>query len=164
MSHQPSTINYTNTSLFTTQEQEVLSHAAEILKSKMFVSDQPALTSPNMVKLFCQNSLAAKEHELFGVIFLDTQHRARASVELFTGMIDAASVYPREVVKKALAENAAAVIFYHNHPSGDATTSQADRRITRRLTDALALVDINVLDHFVISTENVVSFAERGWI
>ena len=159
-----STINYTDTSLFTAQEQEVLSHAAEILKSKLFVSEQPALTSPEMVKLFCQNSLAAKEHEVFGVIFLDNQHRVRSTAELFTGTVDAASVYPREVVKKALAENAAAVIFYHNHPSGVAEPSQADRRITRRLIDALTLVDIKVLDHFVVSFENTVSFAERGWI
>jgi DNA repair protein RadC len=159
-----STINYTDTSLFTAQEQEVLSHAAEILKSKLLVSEQPALTSPEIVKLFCQNSLAAKEHEVFGVIFLDNQHRVRSTAELFTGTIDAASVYPREVVKNALAENAAAVIFYHNHPSGVAEPSQADRRITRRLIDALTLVDIKVLDHFVVSFENTVSFAERGWI
>jgi DNA repair protein RadC len=159
-----STFNYSDTSLFTAQEQEVLSHAAEILKSKMFVSEQPALTSPEMVKLFCRNSLAAKEHEVFGVIFLDNQHRARSSAELFTGTIDAASVYPREVVKMALAENAAAVIFYHNHPSGVAEPSQADRRITRRLIDALALIDVKVLDHFVVSFEGAVSFAERGWI
>ncbi|NMS37499.1 JAB domain-containing protein, partial [Vibrio parahaemolyticus] len=77
---------------------------------------------------------------------------------------DAASIYPREVVKLALSHNAAAVILYHNHPSGVAEPSQSDRRITRRLADALALVDTRVLDHFVISHEEVVSFAERGWI
>ncbi|WP_199482159.1 RadC family protein [Vibrio owensii] len=159
-----SSINYTDTSLFTAQEQEVLSHAAEILMSKLIVSEQPVLTSPEMVKLFCRNSLAAKEHEVFGVIFLDNQHRVRSSAELFTGTVDAASVYPREVVKRALAENAAAVILYHNHPSGVAEPSQADRRITRRLIDALALIDVKVLDHFVVSFEGAVSFAERGWI
>ena len=159
-----STFNYTDTSLFTAQEQEVLSHAAAILKSKLFVSEQPALSSPEMVKLFCQNALATREHEVFGVIFLDNQHRARSCAELFTGTVDTASVYPREVVKRALVENAAAVIFYHNHPSGVAEPSQADRRITRCLIDALALVDIKVLDHFVVSFENTVSFAERGWI
>ncbi len=83
---------------------------------------------------------------------------------MFYGTVNAASVYPREVVKASLATNASAVILYHNHPSGDATPSQADRRITRQLTDALALVDIRVLDHFVISFECVVSFSERGWI
>lgn len=159
-----SLINYTDTSLFTAEEQETLAHAADILKSKLIISEQPALTAPNLVKAFCQTSLAAKEHEVFGVIFLDSQHRVRSSAELFTGTIDAASVYPREVVKKALAENAAAVLLYHNHPSGNAEPSQADRRITRRLVDALALVDIRVLDHFVISFEDTVSFAERGWI
>ncbi|MDK9783734.1 DNA repair protein RadC [Vibrio sp. B172a] len=157
-------IIYTNTALFTAEEQATLAHAADILKSKLIISEQPALTSPEMVKAFCQHSLAAKEHEVFGVIFLDNQHRVRSTAELFTGTVDAASVYPREVVKKALAENAAAVILYHNHPSGVAEPSQADRRITRRLTDALALVDIKVLDHFVVSFEGVVSFAERGWI
>ncbi len=157
-------ITYTNNALFTAEEQATLALAADILKSKLTISEQPALTSPGMVKTFCQHSLAAKEHEVFGVIFLDNQHRVRSTAELFTGTVDAASVYPREVVKKALADNAAAVILYHNHPSGVAEPSQADRRITRRLTDALALVDIKVLDHFVVSFEDVVSFAERGWI
>ncbi|HHP0472932.1 TPA: RadC family protein [Vibrio harveyi] len=157
-------ITYTNNALVTAEEQATLALAADILKSKLIIREQPALTSPGMVKTFCQHSLAAKEHEVFGVIFLDNQHRVRSTAELFTGTVDAASVYPREVVKKALAENAAAVILFHNHPSGVAEPSQADRRITRRLTDALALVDIKVLDHFVVSFEDVVSFAERGWI
>ena len=104
---------YSDTSLFTAKEQETLAHAADILKSKLLISEQPALTSPNLVKAFCQTSLAAKEHEVFGVIFLDNQHRFRSSAELFIGTIDAA-VYPREVVKKALAENAAAILLYHN--------------------------------------------------
>ena len=154
----------TNITLFTAEEQATLAQAADILKSKLIISEQPALTSPDVVKTFCQHSLVAKEHEVFGVIFLDNQHRVRATAELFTGTINAASIYPREVVKKALAENAAAVILYHNHPSGEAEPSQADRHITRRLSDALALVDIKVLDHFVVAVEGVVSFAERGWI
>lgn len=83
---------------------------------------------------------------------------------MFEGTIDAASVYPREVVKRALYHNAAALILAHNHPSGVAEPSQADRRITRRLTDALALVDIRILDHFVVGDGEVISFAERGWI
>ena len=156
-------ITYTNNALFTAEEQATLAYAADILKAKLIISEQPALTSPDMVKTFCQHSLAAKEHEMFGVIFLDNQHRVRTTAELFTGTIDSASIYPREVVKKALAENAAAVILYH-HPSGVAELSQADRRIMHRLTDALALVDIKVLDHFVVSFESTVSFAERGWI
>ena len=83
---------------------------------------------------------------------------------LFQGTIDAASVYPREVIKRALEHNAAALILAHNHPSGVAEPSQADRRITRRITDALALVDIRILDHFVVGDGEVISFAERGWI
>lgn len=157
-------ITYTNNALFTAEEQATLAYAADILKAKLIISEQPALTSPDMVKTFCQHSLAAKEHEVFGVIFLDNQHRVRATTELFTGTIDSASIYPREVVKHALAHNAAAIIFYHNHPSGTVEASQADRRITRRLIDALALVDIKVLDHFIVSFEGVTSFAEQGWI
>ena len=156
--------NYSNHSLFSVEEKDILNHAASILKSKLFVSEQTPLSSPELVKSFCQTSLAASEREVFGVIFLDNQHRVLRTKELFFGTIDAASVYPREVVKESLTTNASAVIFYHNHPSGDANPSQADRRITRRLTDALALVDIRVLDHFVVSFEGVVSFAERGWI
>lgn len=83
---------------------------------------------------------------------------------MFEGTIDAASVYPREVVKRALEHNAAALILAHNHPSGVAEPSQADRRITRRISDALALVDIRILDHFVVGDGDVISFAERGWI
>lgn len=160
----PLTLTYQNHSLFSDSEKQALDHAAQILKSKLFINEQPALTSPELVKTYCQTSLAAKEHEVFGVIFLDSQHRVRATEEMFTGTIDAASIYPREVVKAALSRNSAAVIFYHNHPSGVAEPSQSDRRITRSLTDALALVDVRVLDHFVISHEEVVSFAERGWI
>ncbi|TVU68533.1 DNA repair protein RadC [Vibrio tasmaniensis] len=156
--------NYSSASLFSPEEKDILNHASSILESKLFISEQPALSSPDLVKSFCQTSLATSEHEVFGAIFLDSQHRVLRTKEMFHGTINAASVYPREVVKEALATNASAIIFYHNHPSGIAEPSQADRRITRRLTDALGLVDINVLDHFVVSFESVVSFAERGWI
>lgn len=103
------------------------------------------------------------DREVFALLLLDNQHRLIEFNELFYGTIDSASVYPREVVKLALERNAAAVIFAHNHPSGDATPSQADKRITSRLKDALALIDVRVLDHFVVG-ETCVSFAERGWI
>jgi DNA repair protein RadC len=99
---------------------------------------------------------------VFAVLFLDTHHRAISYEELFHGTIDGASVHPREVVNAALRHNAAAVILSHNHPSGVAEPSEADRRITQRLKDALALVDVRVLDHFVVATEGSVSFAERG--
>jgi DNA repair protein RadC len=102
------------------------------------------------------------EHEVFGAIFLDTQHSILSFDLLFRGTIDSSSVHPREVVKQALRYNAAAVIFAHNHPSGVAEPSRADEMITRRLVEALAMIDVRVLDHFVVGGTEVVSFAERG--
>ncbi|MCK6263775.1 DNA repair protein RadC [Vibrio sp. ZSDE26] len=158
------TLTCQNHTLFTDEEKKALELAADILRTKLFLNTLPALTSPDLAKAYCQASLVAREHEVFGALFLDSQHRVRFTEELFTGTIDAASVYPREVVKASLQRNSAAVIFFHNHPSGVAEPSQSDRKITRRLTDALALIDVRVLDHFVISHDSVVSFAERGWI
>ncbi|EOX3360932.1 RadC family protein [Vibrio cholerae] len=123
-----------------------------------------ALTSPQQTKLYLSSVLRDRQREAFYILFLDNQHRVIRDEILFEGTIDAASVYPREVVKRALHHNAAAVIFAHNHPSGVAEPSQADRRITDRLRDALGLVEIRVLDHFVVGDGEVVSFAERGWI
>ncbi|NNN61244.1 JAB domain-containing protein [Vibrio sp. A11] len=123
-----------------------------------------ALTSPQQTKLYLTSVLRDRQREAFYILFLDNQHRVIQDEILFEGTIDAASVYPREVVKRALQLNAAALILAHNHPSGIAEPSQADRRITQRLVDALQLVDIRVLDHFVIGDGEVVSFAERGWI
>lgn len=123
-----------------------------------------ALTSPEQTKLYLSGLLRDKQREEFYVLFLDNQHRVICGEPLFQGTIDAASVYPREVVKRSLEHNAAALILAHNHPSGVAEPSQSDRRITRRIIDALALVDIRVLDHFVVGDGEIVSFAERGWI
>lgn len=123
-----------------------------------------ALTSPQQTKLYLTSVLRDRHREAFYILFLDNQHRVIQGEVLFEGTIDAASVYPREVVKRALQLNAAALILAHNHPSGIAEPSQADRRITQRLIEALQLVDIRVLDHFVIGDGEVVSFAERGWI
>ena len=123
-----------------------------------------ALTSPTHTKLYLSSVLRDRQREAFYILFLDNQNRVIKDEVMFEGTIDAASVYPREVVKRALFHNAAALILAHNHPSGVAEPSQADRRITRRLSDALALVDIRVLDHFVVGDGEVVSFAERGWI
>ncbi|EKF9988748.1 DNA repair protein RadC [Vibrio cholerae] len=123
-----------------------------------------ALTSPQQTKLYLSSVLRDRQREAFYILFLDNQHRVIRDEILFEGTIDAASVYPREVVKRALHHNAAAVILAHNHPSGVAEPSQADRRITERLRDALGLVEIRVLDHFVVGDGEVVSFAERGWI
>lgn len=125
---------------------------------------QQAFTQPQLVKDYLQRHLRHRPHEVFAMLLLDTQHHLIEYCELFRGTIDGASVYPREVVKQALAVNAAAVIFAHNHPSGVAEPSQQDRRITERLQDALALVEIRVLDHMIVGEGAVTSFAERGLI
>lgn len=122
------------------------------------------LTSPELTKLYLSTKVVQEEQEVFGVMFLNNENQVIHEEIMFKGTIDAVSVYPREVVKAALKHNAVSSIFYHNHPSGVAEPSQADRRITRRLVDALGLVDIRVLDHFVVGMGEVVSFAERGWI
>lgn len=121
-----------------------------------------ALTSPALTRRFLASRLRHLPQEVFACLFLDNRHRVLRFEELFRGTIDAASVYPREVVKRALALNAAALIVAHNHPSGVAEPSSADRAITRRLQDALSLVDIRLLDHLVIGDGEPVSFAERG--
>lgn len=120
------------------------------------------LTNPDATRNYLSLKLARAPHEIFACVFLDTRHRVVAYEELFRGTIDGANVYPREVVKAALKHNAAAVIFAHNHPSGVAEPSRADRDITQRLVEALALVDIRVLDHLVLAHNELSSFAERG--
>jgi len=121
-----------------------------------------ALANPRATREFLRMKLRDLPHEVFCCVFLDNRHRVIAFEELFRGTIDGASVHPREVVKRALAKNAAAVILAHNHPSGIAEPSQADELITRRLKEALGLVDIRVLDHLVIGDGVCESFAERG--
>ncbi|GAB2780892.1 DNA repair protein RadC [Halomonas shantousis] len=123
-----------------------------------------ALTSPALVNAFLSSHMRHLGHEEFAVLFLDTQHRVIRFEVLFRGTLDSASVYPREVARRALELGAGAVIFAHNHPSGVAEPSDADRRITARLKEALALFEIRVLDHFVVGDAEVVSFAERGWL
>ena len=122
------------------------------------------MTSPSLTYSCLQTLLQGYEREVFAILFLDSQHRVIKFEELFQGTLDAASVYPREVVKAALACNAAAVILAHNHPSGLPEPSRADRSLTERLQVALATVEIRVLDHLVIGTEGRVSMAERGWL
>ncbi|MCA1930365.1 DNA repair protein RadC [Rheinheimera sp.] len=121
-------------------------------------------TEPALVKRYLQQSLAAQKREVFMLLYLDSQHRLICAEPLFFGTIDASPVYPRIVVQSALAHNAAAVILAHNHPSGVAEPSRADRVITERLTQAMSLVDIKLLDHFVVGDAEVISFAERGWL
>jgi DNA repair protein RadC len=121
-----------------------------------------ALNSPRVVRDYLQLLLGSRQQEIFLVLFLDTQHRVIASEELFQGTLSQTSVYPREVVKRALAHNAAAVILAHNHPSGVAEPSQSDQLLTESLKQALSLVDVRVLDHFVVGMGTTLSFAERG--
>ena len=121
-----------------------------------------ALTSPGAVRDLLKHKLAGLPHEVFVCIQLDAQHRVIAFDELFRGTLTQASVYPREVVKAALRANSAAVIFAHNHPSGACQPSQADELLTRNLKEALALVDVKVLDHFIVAGTSTLSFAERG--
>lgn len=121
-----------------------------------------AISDPGMTRRYLKGKLRGYVQEVFACMFLDNQHRLICFEELFFGTIDGASVHPREVVRRVLRHNAAAVIFAHNHPSGIAEPSQADRRITDRLKSALALVDVRVLDHMVVGDQEVTSFAERG--
>ena len=121
-----------------------------------------ALTSPGAVRDYLRLALRGREHEVFVCVWLDAQHRVSKLEELFRGTLTQTSVYPREILKAAMKANAAAVIFAHNHPSGVAQPSQADELLTRTLRDALELVDVKVLDHFVIAGNQAISFAERG--
>jgi len=121
-------------------------------------------TQPDQVRQYLLSQLRHIPHEVFSALFLDNQHRLIIYEELFRGTIDGASVYPREVVKKVLSYNAAAVIFAHNHPSGMATPSQSDERITHKLQQALQLVDVRVLDHFIVGDNDVFSMAEHGML
>lgn len=125
---------------------------------------QDVLTNPQSTRDYLTSQLRAYPHEVFACLFLDNRHHILSFDKMFNGTIDGASVYPREVVKRALSHNAAAVIFAHNHPSGIAEPSNADIGLTRRLKTALELVDIRVLDHFIIGNQQAVSFAERGLI
>ncbi|EJE8522364.1 DNA repair protein RadC [Vibrio parahaemolyticus] len=142
-------------------EHQVLEQAAQIIANRYLRGD--VFTSPNATKEFLIYKLSQHEREVFAVLLLDNQHRLIEYNELFFGTINAATVYPREVVKLTLERNAAAVIFAHNHPSGEPEPSQSDKRITSRLSEALALIDVRVLDHFIVG-ESCVSFAERGLI
>ncbi len=120
------------------------------------------LDAPKAAHEFVRQAVGGFEMETFGTIWLDNRHRVLAVDQLFRGTIDGASVHPREVVKAAIAHNAAAAILFHNHPSGTPDPSHADEMITRRLRDALALIDVRVLDHIIAAKSGVCSFAEKG--
>jgi DNA repair protein RadC len=144
------------------EPQEITAVAADILEPELRARD--VLTSPDATRDYFKARLRGYPHEVFAALFLDNRHRAIAYQELFRGTVDGASVHPREVVREAIKHNAAAVIFAHNHPSGVTEPSQADMRITERLQQALGLIDVRVLDHFVIGEGRGVSFAERGLV
>ena len=142
------------------QLQAVLEMSRRALQEELQRGD--TLNSPQVVRDYLQLLLAGRQQEVFLVLFLDTQHRVIAFEELFHGTLGQTSVYPREVVKRALTHNAAAVILAHNHPSGVAEPSQADQLLTQALKQALALVEVSVLDHFIVAAGQTLSFAERG--
>ena len=147
--------------LLATAEQ-ILEAARQAIERKM--QRGTSFTSPAAVKEYLRAKLAGFEHEVFAVLFMDTQHRLIEYAEMFRGTIDGASVYPREVVKEALRLNAAAVIVSHNHPSGSPEPSGADKMLTQRLKEALGLVDVRMLDHVIVAGTDTTSFAERGLI
>lgn len=146
----------------TSAENEVLAKAEAILRSR--ISDGQLITDPAAAGQMLRYRLAGRDREFFTVILLDTRHRVLAVEELFAGTIDGAEVHPREVVKFALNHGAAACILGHNHPSGNPEPSAADRAVTARLKTALALIDVRLLDHFVVATEGATSLAARGWV
>ncbi|MBA2799890.1 DNA repair protein RadC [Aeromonas veronii] len=141
-------------------EEDLLTIANQIARQKLAKGE--AITDKHLAHQALQGLLQTRDREVFAALFLDNQHRILAYEELFLGTLSAATVYPRDVVKRALHYNAAALILVHNHPSGYPEPSRADIEITLRLQNALALVDIRILDHLVVGTEGVVSLAERG--
>jgi DNA repair protein RadC len=142
------------------QLQAVLELARRSLREE--IRRDPALSSPDKVRDYLKMTLAHRQHEVFMALFLDAQNRLLTADELFRGTLTQTSVYPREVVKRALAVNTAGVIFAHNHPSGVAEPSRSDELLTASLKQALGLVDVRVLDHVIVAGSSTVSFAERG--
>lgn len=142
---------------------QVVLERAQCLIAQRFRAGSPVLAGPERAHEFLQLRLGGLDYEVFAVLFLDTRLRLIEYVELFRGTIDGATVHPREVVKEALARNAAAVILVHNHPSGESSPSEGDREVTSRVEAALSLVGIRVVDHLVVG-ETLFSFAERGLI
>lgn len=142
------------------QLQAIFEMSRRALNEEMQQRD--VLSSPSAVRDYLKLKLGTRSREVFIVLFLDAQNRVIASEELFAGTLTQTSVYPREVVKRALYHNAAAAIFAHNHPSGIAEPSRADEALTKALKDALALIDVKALDHFIVAGNTLLSFAERG--
>ncbi len=143
------------------REDWIIQQAITLLEHRIFKAG-PQISSPSAVRDYLRLQLIPEPNEVFAVVFLDSRHQVLAYEPMFKGTIDGAAVYPRVVVQRALALNAAAVIFAHQHPSGVAEPSQADHRITQHLQDALRLIDVRVLDHFIIGQGTPYSFSERG--
>jgi DNA repair protein RadC len=144
-----------------TSDDEIIQLALNILTARL---KEPgvSLSSPDAVKQFLRLKLASKDHEVFAVLFLDVKNRLIAYEEMFRGTLTHTSVYPRELVKTAMLHNAASVIYSHNHPSGMATPSDADRLLTNAMSKALEMVDVRSLDHIIVAGANTYSFAEHG--
>lgn len=140
--------------------EQILTAARQVIDQKM--QRGSSLESPANAREYLRTKLAGYDYEVFSLLTLDNRHRLIEYIELFRGTIDGASVHPREVVRETLRVNAAAVIFAHNHPSGNPEPSQADELITSRLKDALALIDVRTLDHIIVGGDKTTSFAERG--
>jgi len=155
-------------SIIELNDDEIIQHAAGILETRLRYRTSEDLnepfSTPQVAKDFLRLKLAELPHEVFAVLFLDNRHRLIHYEEMFRGTIDGAAVHPREVVKASLKHNCAAVILAHNHPSGVADPSRADEALTRRLQEALGLIDIRVLDHLIVGGTETLSFAERGLI
>jgi len=143
------------------EEDKHIKLALHILEERARYGDV-VLGSPSVVRDFVRLRVGGLEHEVMGALWLDAQNRLIKADDLFRGTITQTSVYPREIVKEALSKNAAAVILYHNHPSGVAVESRADVTLTQVLKTALALVDVKVLDHIIVTASEVMSFSERG--
>lgn len=143
-------------------DEEILAAAEAILHNRL--ARQGKISEPSEAARYLQSRCAHFEHEIFGVVFLDTRHQIIAVEHLFRGTIDGSEVHPREVAKAALQHNAAALVLFHNHPSGNPEPSAADRAVTARLKQALALLEIRILDHFIITAGSWTSMAQRGWV
>lgn len=149
---------------YTLTEDELVAKACEIAQDKCRVADGPLLLDPEAAAKVFMLRLAGHKREVFACLFLDTRLRMVTYEELFAGTIDGAEVHPRVVVQRALHHNAAAVVCAHNHPSGDTEPSASDRAVTARLKQALALVDVRLLDHFVVGSGPPVSMASKGFV
>lgn len=152
--------------LLTKREKSLINRAKSLMEEKLAEYEvlSPAFNSPHAVTEYLKLSLGLEEREHFEVLYLNSQHELLRKERLFSGTVNAASVYPREVVKSVLANNAAVVILAHNHPSGVVEPSASDIAITNKLKNALGLIDVKILDHIIVGKDRTCSFAERGLI